>query len=137
VTSEDSIGNMLISGKCVLVPEYCSLQLDPVCGCDGETYSNACFADQVGMGIAYLGQCSAAKQCTANGDCASEEFCRTDIGDCSSNTNAGLCTEKPLSCYQIFAPVCGCNNATYGNDCKAFGRGVNIAYKGTCTGTAK
>lgn len=44
-------------GVCVPIPDACIEQFDPVCGCDGETYSNSCFADAAGMSIDHLGAC--------------------------------------------------------------------------------
>ncbi len=31
-------------GICTVIPGGCDDNLQPVCGCDGETYSNECFA---------------------------------------------------------------------------------------------
>jgi len=39
-------------------PQACIQIFDPVCGVDGITYSNQCFADLAGVSIAFEGQCS-------------------------------------------------------------------------------
>ncbi len=36
---------------------FCTLQYEPVCGVDGKTYSNPCFASCENVGIAYEGEC--------------------------------------------------------------------------------
>jgi len=44
-------------GICTWRPEGCAAVMDPICGCDGRTYSNSCVADAHGVSIAYTGMC--------------------------------------------------------------------------------
>ena len=54
------IGNCCcdFQGTCEEQPEMCTMNYDPVCGCDGTTYGNACQAAAAGISIDREGECS-------------------------------------------------------------------------------
>ncbi len=116
-------------GECTTKPGICPLIYDPVCGCDGNTYSNSCFAAMAGVNVAHDGAC-APPACNGNSDCEENAYCDKDAGDCNGS---GVCSPKPDICPEIFDPVCGCDGQTYSNACFAAKAGVSIAHEGPCT----
>jgi hypothetical protein len=45
------------TGICTAIPGACTFELNPVCGCDDQTYSNACLANAEGISVAAPGEC--------------------------------------------------------------------------------
>jgi hypothetical protein len=45
------------SGVCKPIPEICTDDVNPVCGCNGTTYSNACEAAAKGVSVQSQGAC--------------------------------------------------------------------------------
>ncbi|NOY90055.1 MAG: hypothetical protein GXP55_02515 [Deltaproteobacteria bacterium] len=62
------------TGTCTTRPTGCSRVYDPVCGCDGRDYSNACIANLNGTDVSYSGICPTPSDCRTT-SCATGESC--------------------------------------------------------------
>lgn len=54
---DGNCGQGAAEGVCAAVPEACIELYQPVCGCDSQTYSNACFALMARQSVQYTGEC--------------------------------------------------------------------------------
>lgn len=45
------------NGICVAFPDDCPTEVATVCGCDDETYDNACLANEAGTAVRHDGAC--------------------------------------------------------------------------------
>lgn len=64
--------------------------------------------------------------------CNSDEYCNFTDLSCGAADQTGRCDGVPEVCTEIYAPVCGCDDRTYGNACEAAGAGVSIVKNGEC-----
>jgi Kazal-type serine protease inhibitor-like protein len=116
-------------GICYNQPQVCYTLHDPVCGCDGETYDNSCYAAQAGVSVAHLGDCG-SRRCDRNGQCADGFYCERPMGAC---TATGVCEKEPVPCVTfMYQPVCGCDGRTYENGCLAGYNSVSVDHLGPC-----
>ena len=124
-----ALGNCGSAGTCEAIPFACQAVFDPVCGCDGNTYSNECVAWAAGTSADTSGACIPPGGCTVNADCGPGEFCMTAIGNCGA---VGSCEPIPFICTLQFDPVCGCDGVTYSNECIGWSAGTSAAFSGNC-----
>lgn len=125
------------TGECRPTPDVCPMVIAPVCGCDGRTYDNACQANAAGTSVASDGRCGASEPEACGGllglTCDEGEYCHyTPDAMCGAADATGECRTPPDGCYDVWAPVCGCDGVTYGNDCEASAAGTSVAYDGRC-----
>lgn len=101
-------------GVCVPRPEACPEYYSPVCGCDGRTYDNPCFASGSGAVVAHAGACTgpcAPMDARGQGDCAAIVGIVWDGARC---TYIGGCSCVGADCGATYATLHDCEVARAG-----------------------
>ena len=124
----DGVCGEVTLGWCAPMNQFCPMNYDPVCACDGETYSNECTMMAAGVSLHHMGAC--VEGCTSHDECGPSGWC--DIPECGPEAAPGKCVKAPKACNRMWAPVCGCDGETYSNDCRRLKAGVGLKHEGPC-----
>jgi hypothetical protein len=119
-------------GTCVIsAGGNCPDVVEPVCGCNFVTYTNACYATVAEVSVLYEGDCGPPPCGGYFGlPCPAGAYCLTTEGECG--VYYGLCEPAPVSCPDLCDRVCGCDGLDYASECAANLGGTTAHHLGAC-----
>jgi hypothetical protein len=120
-------------GTCAIIPKSCDPAKNEVCGCNFQTYNNACELAKAAISLKGSGQCGGnAGGCTeGKNECPVGTYCGVQQGKCGDK---GICINKPpaAQCTPDVKLVCGCDGKTHSNAGCAATKGVIVKFSGKC-----
>jgi len=102
-----------LQGDCVTVEKSCTMNLDPVCGCNGKTYNNDCLRRMAMVPLDHTGECKSSS-------CTDGETKEVECNTCS-------CTDGAWACTEMVCPDCTTDaDCEDGQQCDASGTCVMV-----------
>lgn len=113
-------GSGSVMGRCITLPTGCTTDVNPVCGCNGQTYSNDCERARARAQLDHAGACVATTCSSCN---VATTYCRVTIGGVPGSTPSYACVPLPGGCGST--PSCAClANETCSSICATGAGGI-------------